>query len=138
MTMDILHRIGVENSSPEAVYDALTTIEGLAGWWASDTTGTSDEVGGVIEFRFAPGGFDMAVRELVPGKAVRWEVVDGPDEWIGTEVSFDISPERRVHDRPVQARRLARTGRVHVPLQHQVGDLPDEPQAAAGDRSGSS
>ncbi len=32
MTMvDILHRIGVENSSPEAVYDALTTIEGLVG-----------------------------------------------------------------------------------------------------------
>ena len=32
MTMvDILHRIGVENSSPEAVYDALATIEGLVG-----------------------------------------------------------------------------------------------------------
>ena len=92
MTMvDILHRIGVENSSPEAVYDALATIEGLSRWWASDTSGTPGEVGGVVRFRFAPGGFDMAVRELVPGKAVRWEVVDGPEEWVGTEVSFDIS-----------------------------------------------
>jgi len=88
--VNILHRIGVENSSPEAVYEALSTIEGLAGWWATDTSG-DPAVGGVIAFRFAPGGFDMAVRELVPGKAVRWEVVDGPDEWIGTEVSFDIT-----------------------------------------------
>jgi uncharacterized protein YndB with AHSA1/START domain len=87
---DILHRIGVEQSSPEQVYDALTTLDGLSGWWAENTTGETD-VGGVIKFRFGPGGFDMAVRELVPGKAVRWEVVDGPEEWIGTEVSFELT-----------------------------------------------
>ena len=52
---DILHRIGVEQRSPEAVYDALTTLDGLAGWWASDTAGETDD-GGVIEFRFGSGG----------------------------------------------------------------------------------
>ena len=61
----------------------------------------------MIAFRFAPGGFDMAVRELVPGKAVRWEVVDGPEEWIGTEVSFDITQSGALHDRAVRARGLA-------------------------------
>jgi uncharacterized protein YndB with AHSA1/START domain len=88
---DILHRIGVEGSSPEQVYDALTTLDGLSGWWAENTSGTPDELGGVIAFRFVPGGFDMSVRELVAGKVVRWEVVDGPDEWIGTEVSFELT-----------------------------------------------
>jgi uncharacterized protein YndB with AHSA1/START domain len=86
---DILHRIGVENSSPQRVYDALSTLDGLSGWWAEKTTGDTDP-GGVIEFRFGPGGIDMKVVELDPGRLVRWEVVGGPEEWIGTEVRFDI------------------------------------------------
>lgn len=86
---DILHRIGVQKSSPDAVYSALTTLDGLAGWWAQNTTGDTG-VGGVIEFRFGPGGIDMAVRELVPGKLVCWEVTGGPDEWIGTAVRWDL------------------------------------------------
>ena len=62
--VDILHRVGVKTPTPEKVYDALTTVEGLAGWWTDDTTG-SGEVGGVLEFRFPPvGGFDMEVLEL--------------------------------------------------------------------------
>jgi uncharacterized protein YndB with AHSA1/START domain len=90
--VDILHRIGVKDSSPDKVYDALTTLDGLSGWWASDTTG-SVEVGGVIEFRFGPGGFDMQVVELQPAERVQWEVVDGPVEWIGTTVHWEIKQD---------------------------------------------
>jgi uncharacterized protein YndB with AHSA1/START domain len=86
---DILHRIGIKSSSPEDVYAALTTLEGLSGWWARDTTGET-ALGGVIAFRFVPGGFDMKVAELVPGKKVLWEVADGPAEWVGTHVSFEL------------------------------------------------
>jgi uncharacterized protein YndB with AHSA1/START domain len=86
---DILHRIGVANSSPERVYDALTTVDGLSGWWAEKTTGETD-LGGVVQFRFGPGGIDMRVAELEPGRLVRWDVADGPQEWIGTSVQFDL------------------------------------------------
>ncbi|PZF80493.1 SRPBCC family protein [Jiangella anatolica] len=90
---DILHRIGA-TTSPDTVYKALTTIDGLAGWW---TTKTSDAGDDVIRFRFATpqgeDGFDMKVLETVPGERVRWEVVDGPEEWIGTHVRFDLSQE---------------------------------------------
>ena len=37
--VDILHRIGVKSTSLDDVYDALTTIDGLAGWWTTDTSG---------------------------------------------------------------------------------------------------
>ncbi len=37
--VDILHRVGVKDPSPDKVYDALTTLEALAGWWTSDTSG---------------------------------------------------------------------------------------------------
>ena len=87
--VDILHRIGVESSTPVAVYEALTTIDGLSGWWTSDTTGDTD-IDGVIRFRFGPGDINMKVRELVPAKHVLWEVVDEPEEWVGTTVSFDL------------------------------------------------
>ena len=91
--MDILHRVGVKSASLDEVYDALTTLEGLRGWWTTDTTGNPG-VDGVIAFRFGPpGGFDMKVRELHPAKHVLWEVVDGPEEWIGTTVSFDLKQE---------------------------------------------
>jgi hypothetical protein len=90
---DILHRIGVKSSSPADAYRALTTIEGLSDWWTRDTDGGT-RVGDVIRFRFGPpGGFDMKVVGLDPGKRVLWEVVDGPAEWIGTTVSFDIKED---------------------------------------------
>jgi hypothetical protein len=67
----------------------LTTVDGLSGWWTTETRGES-EAGGVIQFRFGSGGFDMKVLELHPARRVLWQVVDGPDEWIGTKISFDL------------------------------------------------
>ncbi|MEU6810134.1 SRPBCC domain-containing protein [Streptomyces sp. NPDC046831] len=75
-----------------AVYTALTTVEGRAGWWTRDTDGDA-EPGGVLRFRFEPGGFDMKVPEAQPGERVLWEVVDGPEEWIGTRISFELKRE---------------------------------------------
>jgi uncharacterized protein YndB with AHSA1/START domain len=90
--VDILHRVGVKSSSLDEVYGALTTVEGLSAWWTDATRGDT-EVDGVLQFRFREGGFDMVVRELEPAKHVLWEVVDGPAEWVGTTVSFDLKQE---------------------------------------------
>jgi uncharacterized protein YndB with AHSA1/START domain len=86
---DILHRVGVEGPSPDRVYEALTTVDGLAGWWTDGTSG-SPEVGGVLEFRFPAGGFDMEVVEQEAGERVTWRVVDGPEEWVGTTVDWRL------------------------------------------------
>ena len=88
---DILHRVGIKSSVDE-VYRALATREGLAGWWTRNTQSES-KVGGVLQFRFGAGGFDMKVLELQPGKRVLWEVVDGPAEWIGTKVDWELKQE---------------------------------------------
>ena len=89
---DILHRVGIR-SSVHAVYRALATRDGLAGWWTRDTRGEGGEVGGTLQFRFGAGGFDMKVLELEPGRRVRWQVVDGPAEWIGTRVDWELRQE---------------------------------------------
>jgi uncharacterized protein YndB with AHSA1/START domain len=87
---DILHRVGIKSSSVGDVYKALTAREGLAGWWTKDTQGES-KVGGVLQFRFFQAdGFDMKILELDPAGRVLWQVVDGPKEWIGTRISWDL------------------------------------------------
>ena len=35
----------------------------------------------------------MKVLELHPAKRVLWQVVDGPEEWIGTKVSWDLKQD---------------------------------------------
>jgi uncharacterized protein YndB with AHSA1/START domain len=90
--VNILHRVGMKSASLDDVYAALTTIEGLSGWWATDTKGQT-EVGGILKFRFEPGGFDMKVLELKPAESVLWEVTDGPAEWIGTTVRWNLKQE---------------------------------------------
>ncbi len=45
--VDILHRVGDQDATPEKVYEALTTVEGLAGWWTDDTNARSTGAGGV-------------------------------------------------------------------------------------------
>ncbi|GAA0685669.1 SRPBCC domain-containing protein [Kitasatospora atroaurantiaca] len=88
--VDILHRVGI-TATPEKVYEALTTVDGLAAWWTTDTSGDGD---GVLKFRFGNvGGFDMKVLDLQPNARVLWEVVDGPAEWVGTTVSFDLAQD---------------------------------------------
>lgn len=65
---DILHRVGIK-ASLDDVYGALTTRESLAAWWTNDTQGES-KIGGVLQFRFGAGGFDMKVLELQPATRV--------------------------------------------------------------------
>ena len=89
---DILHRVAIK-SAPNDAYRALTTLEGLAGWWTTETQGNCN-VGGVIQFRFGTrGGIDMKVLELDPAKRVLWQVVGGPPDWIGTKVSFELTQD---------------------------------------------
>jgi uncharacterized protein YndB with AHSA1/START domain len=93
--VDIVHRVGIKAPASK-VYSALSTVDGLAGWWTTATTG-SPEVGGDIAFRFFTeagdeiGGFEMDVLELVPDQKVRWRVKAGPAEWVGTDIEFSLS-----------------------------------------------
>src|SRR5260370_9780170 len=87
--VDILHRVGIKSSSLDATYKALATREGLSAWWTNNTQGES-KVGGVLQFRFEAGGFAMKVLELHPAEHGLWEEVDGPQELIGTHVSWGL------------------------------------------------
>lgn len=94
---DIIHRIGTK--APVArVYEAITSLEGLAGWWTEEVLGDG-RIGGKIEFVFrtptgdVKGKMVMEVRESSPLQEVRWKCTDGPPEWIGTDITFNLSEQ---------------------------------------------
>jgi uncharacterized protein YndB with AHSA1/START domain len=93
--VDIIHRIGIK--APLAkVYDAVATTPGVAGWWTRETTGTS-KVGQTITTRFRSkegkeiGMMEFEVITLDPNREVRWRFKQGPEEWIGTDATFELS-----------------------------------------------
>jgi uncharacterized protein YndB with AHSA1/START domain len=89
---DIRHRVGIA-APQERVYEALATKEGLSRWWTRDVEG--DPVpGGTLRFFFGtpePSAI-MEVIDLVPDRHVGWRCVGGPDEWVGTTLTFDLKP----------------------------------------------
>lgn len=95
--VDIIHRIGIKAPASK-VYAALSTVEGVAGWWTKETTGVSKS-DGEIDVRFLTpsgkeiGGMTMEVVALDPNKKVHWRFKSGPAEWIGTDVIFNLSQE---------------------------------------------
>ena len=95
--VDIIHRIGIK-SSVAKVYKALSTIDGLAHWWTNDVEG-DEKIGGKIEFTFRSktgdeiGKMIMEVQKLNDQKEVQWRCIDGPAEWIGTDITFQLSQQ---------------------------------------------
>jgi len=70
----------------------------LPNWWTEETEG-DEKVGGKIVFTFRSetgeikGQMIMEVQELNPGKVVRWRCIDGPEEWVGTDITFELSQQ---------------------------------------------
>jgi len=95
--VDIIHRIGIKSPSAQ-VYKALSTINGLAHWWTEEVEG-DERIGGKIKFAFRSetgelkGNMVMEVEELNPQKDVRWLCKEGPAEWIGTNITFQLSQQ---------------------------------------------
>jgi uncharacterized protein YndB with AHSA1/START domain len=80
-------------ADPTAAYTALTTTDGVAGWWTTrnQTSGTVGEVD-QMWFPDAPMAWELRVDEAVPGKLLARHCVGGPPQWIGTGVQFVLEP----------------------------------------------
>lgn len=94
--IDIIHRIGIK-APLSRVHTALTTTVGVAGWWTDETTGKATP-GGTFQVRFRRHGDEVGSMtfDVLPTKAdsaVLWRCTAGPAEWIGTDVTFDLTQE---------------------------------------------
>lgn len=81
------------DTPPEAVFDALTTLRGLAGWW-SPVTGSA-AAGGELRFTHRDEeSLAISVAAAERPRLVRWVVRDYAlnPEWAGTEIVFELRP----------------------------------------------
>lgn len=82
------------HSDAPTVYKAITSLEGIKGWWTTDCD-VSTEVGGKHSFRFERMLFNsMQVIKLEPSKKIQWKCMEGWQEWLGTEVIFTLTPNK--------------------------------------------
>jgi uncharacterized protein YndB with AHSA1/START domain len=79
-------------ASADAVFDALTTTEGLAAWWTP--VKGNGLAGGELTFMFGPGAEAvMRVDAAERGVGVHWtNLTCHVEDWIGTQVHFDLTP----------------------------------------------
>jgi uncharacterized protein YndB with AHSA1/START domain len=90
----IYHRLLI-GAPAEKVYEALTTQEGLSGWWSPETK-AKPEVGSIARFAFGAEYFkEMKIEELKPLRSVKWLCLKGYTDWVGTTITFELEP----HDR---------------------------------------
>ena len=92
--VDIIHRVGIK-APVSKVHAAVSTTAGVAGWWTKETSGES-RLGGAMQVVFRSKAGDEIGQmkfELLKSTSeeVIWRFTQGPDEWIGTEVTFALS-----------------------------------------------
>jgi len=84
----IRHNVVIK-ATPAKIYEAITTQEGLSGWWAKQTI-ARPEVGFVNIFTFGAFRNDMEITQLSPDRKVAWLCTRSIDEWMHTQVSFEL------------------------------------------------
>jgi uncharacterized protein YndB with AHSA1/START domain len=89
---DMHHLIEIDGVDAAAAYAALTTQDGITGWWTSHAEVPDARVGEVLKMSFpdAPMTWDMRVTVLDEMSRVEWSCVAGPPGWPGTRVVWAL------------------------------------------------
>lgn len=89
----ILHTVDVRAARPQRVWTALTTEEGLSGWWSRRVSAPDVRVGGIVDFTFgATFNPDMEITALEEPRRVEWRCVGGHDLWADNTFRFLFEP----------------------------------------------
>ena len=86
------------DQSPE---EAFAAINNVRGWWSGQIEGATDELDAEFTYRYQDVHYSkQRITEVVPSKKVVWRVLDAylnftedPNEWTGTEVTFEVSQQ---------------------------------------------
>jgi uncharacterized protein YndB with AHSA1/START domain len=83
---EIIHAFDI-GASPGDVFRAITSEQGLSGWWTTKVRLDDDLIHFTFEDPFHPV---MRVTRRDEAKAVEWALERGHDPWSGSTFSFDL------------------------------------------------
>lgn len=93
---DIEHSLTLA-APPARIWPALTTVEGLAGWWSLGETVLEGDPGRLGRFTFKSRAVvtELEVITLEPPRRVMWRTLrsNAPGGWDGTTIAFDLVAE---------------------------------------------
>ena len=92
--MPAIHFRTTVDAPPDAVYEALSTREGLAGNW-TDQLEVPEETGAIARFGFGPDWdktLEVRIDALESGRRVVWTPVGGFPGWVGTSIEWRLEP----------------------------------------------
>ncbi len=92
MVFSIHHRL-IINAKAEQIFEALTLPKGLNNWWTLEAKG-SPILNSTYRFYFGPlYDWQARVIEVTGDKSLTWKMISAMDDWMNTEVGFEIRPE---------------------------------------------
>jgi uncharacterized protein YndB with AHSA1/START domain len=86
---DIYHNFTIATRRG-AVFEAITTPDGLNEWWTKTSSG-EPRTGAIYELGFGPG-FDWRARvtRIVPNELFELQIIKADEEWTDTRVNFEL------------------------------------------------
>ena len=90
MAAPLVHQVNVK-ATPDAIYKAVSTEQGLQSFWTSDSK-AEPRIDSIGTFGFGGPMQRMRIDALVPGKRVKWTALADFPNWDGTTVTWEISP----------------------------------------------
>lgn len=86
---EILHDFFIR-STPEKVFDAISTPNQLDNWWSLESAG-EPVVGEEYRLYFGePWDWRARVTRCQPHRSFEWEMTKAMDDWVGTRVGFEL------------------------------------------------
>ena len=87
-------------SAPDVVFEAFTTVRGIAGWWTEEVSGSADR-GGELRLGFPNSDGPRVVLHVdtaEPARSIVWSVRAVPplpawEEWAGTRIRIELAPD---------------------------------------------
>jgi uncharacterized protein YndB with AHSA1/START domain len=89
---DMHHLIQIDGVDAPTAYAALTTHDGITGWWTSRATVPGANVGDVLKMSFpdAPFTWDMRIDKADAPAVVEWDCIGGPPGWEHTRIVWGV------------------------------------------------
>jgi uncharacterized protein YndB with AHSA1/START domain len=89
---DSLHQVHIL-ASEQTVYNAISQQSGIQSWWTDHCQMAAKEgQTSTLWFDNEKSVFTMRTQKLLPNRRVFWVCEQGPEEWIGTELWWEIQP----------------------------------------------
>ena len=84
--------------TPEEVFAAINDVRA---WWSGNIEGDTDALGAEFTYRYQDVHYTkQKISEFLPNQRVVWHIEEAflnfteePDEWVGTDVTFEITPK---------------------------------------------